>query len=38
MKLDNLSQQEVLELNIPNGVPIVYDVDREGNPISKAEL
>lgn len=38
MKLDNLSQQEVIELNIPNGVPIVYDMDPQGNPISKTEL
>lgn len=38
MKLDNLSETEVLELNIPNGVPIVYDFDPRGNPISKAEL
>jgi len=38
MKLDNLSQQEVLELNIPNGVPIVYDMDPSGNPREKTEL
>ncbi len=38
MKLDNLSEKEILELNIPNGVPIVYDVDADGNPTSKTEL
>ncbi len=38
MKLDNLDEQQVLELNIPNGVPIVYDMDSHGNPIDKAEL
>ena len=38
MKLDNLDEQQVLELNIPNGVPIVYDIDKEGSPISKTEL
>lgn len=38
MKLDNLTQQQVIELNIPNGVPIVYDFDAEGNPTAKAEL
>ena len=38
MKLDNLNEQQVLELNIPNGVPIVYDMDSRGNPMSKAEL
>ena len=38
MKLDNLSEQEVVELNIPNGVPIVYDIDADGNPTHKTEL
>ena len=38
MKLDNLSEAEILELNIPNGVPIVYDFDAEGNPSHKIEL
>jgi 2,3-bisphosphoglycerate-dependent phosphoglycerate mutase len=38
MKLDNLNEQQVIELNIPNGVPIVYDFDPEGNPINKYEL
>lgn len=38
MRLDSLSEEEVLALNIPNGVPIVYDFDSAGNPISKVEL
>ena len=38
MKLDNLDEQQILELNIPNGIPIVYDCDSEGNPLSKTEL
>jgi 2,3-bisphosphoglycerate-dependent phosphoglycerate mutase len=38
MKLDNLSREEVLELNIPNGVPIIYDIDSEGIVLSKKEL
>lgn len=38
MKLDNLSEQQVIELNIPNGVPIVYEFDPEGNPVKKTEL
>lgn len=38
MKLDSLDEQQVLELNIPNGVPIVYDMDSHGNPVSKSEL
>ncbi len=37
MHLDALTQEQVLELNIPNGVPIVYDVDAEGNILSKTE-
>ena len=38
MRLDSLSEQEILELNIPNGVPIVYDMDSQGMPVGKAEL
>ena len=38
MKLDNLTEQQVVELNIPNGIPIVYDFDSEGNPSAKTEL
>ncbi len=38
MELDNLSEAQVIELNIPNGVPIVYDFDDKGNPVAKNEL
>ena len=38
MHLDKMTEAEVLELNIPNGVPIVYDFDSEGNILSKTEL
>jgi 2,3-bisphosphoglycerate-dependent phosphoglycerate mutase len=38
MKLDNLNEQEILELNIPNGVPIVYDMDENANPVHKTQL
>lgn len=38
MKLDNLSEKEVIELNIPNGVPIVYECDAEGAPTDKYDL
>lgn len=31
MKLDGLSKQEVLELNIPTGVPLLYVYDSNGN-------
>jgi len=35
MELDKLSKEEVLELNIPNAVPIVYEIDAEGSVVSK---
>ncbi len=38
MYLDQLTEEQVLELNVPNGVPIVYDCDSKGNPLAKAEL
>jgi 2,3-bisphosphoglycerate-dependent phosphoglycerate mutase len=38
MRLDSLTEDQVVELNIPNGVPIVYDFDSHGNPINKYEL
>jgi len=38
MELDKLSKEEVLELNIPNAVPIVYEIDPEGNVVSKSVL
>ncbi|PIO47321.1 MAG: 2,3-bisphosphoglycerate-dependent phosphoglycerate mutase [[Chlorobium] sp. 445] len=37
MALDKLTKEEVLELNIPNGVPIVYDYEGE-KMISKTVL
>jgi len=36
MKLDNLTKEQVLELNIANGVPIIYDY--EGERIVKKEI
>ncbi len=33
MKLDNLSQQEVIELNIPTGVPLEYKFSEELQPV-----
>ncbi|MFN3385573.1 MAG: 2,3-bisphosphoglycerate-dependent phosphoglycerate mutase [Candidatus Thermochlorobacter sp.] len=37
MELDKLTKEEVLELNIPNGVPIVYDYEGE-KMVSKTVL
>jgi 2,3-bisphosphoglycerate-dependent phosphoglycerate mutase len=31
MRLDNLSKEQVLELNIPTGVPLLYVYDGKGN-------
>lgn len=38
MKLDDLDEKEILELNIPNGVPIVYECDADARPLQKTEL
>lgn len=31
--LDNMSEEEILELNIPTGVPLVYEFDEKMNPV-----
>lgn len=31
MKLDNLTKEQVIELNIPTGVPLLYAYDAKGN-------
>lgn len=38
MDLDKLTKEQVLELNIPTGVPIVYEFDEHLNIISKKTL
>jgi len=38
MDLDKLSRDEVLELNIPTGVPIVYEFSNDGKILSKKIL
>jgi 2,3-bisphosphoglycerate-dependent phosphoglycerate mutase len=38
MDLDKLTKEEVIELNIPNAVPIVYEIDEKGAVISKTML
>ena len=38
MELDKLTQEQVLELNIPTGVPIVYEFDKNLNIVSKKTL
>lgn len=36
--LDNLSEEEILELNIPTGVPLVYEFDDSMKPIKRYYL
>ncbi|MEW9798491.1 2,3-diphosphoglycerate-dependent phosphoglycerate mutase [Alteromonas sp. CYL-A6] len=36
--LDGMSEDEVLSLNIPTGVPLVYELDKDLRPISKEYL
>ena len=31
--LDNISDSDIVELNIPTGVPLVYELDEELKPI-----
>ncbi len=38
MHLDELSRDEVTQLNIPTGVPIVYEIDGAGKVVSKEVL
>ena len=38
MSLDKLSKEEVVELNIATGVPIVYDIDKKGVVTNKVIL
>ena len=38
MQLDNLSKEEVIELEIPTGAPIIYTFSGNESPISKENL
>jgi 2,3-bisphosphoglycerate-dependent phosphoglycerate mutase len=38
MFLDNMTKEQVLELNIPTAVPLVYDFDDNGNILGKKYL
>ena len=31
--LDNVSEKDILELNIPTGVPLVYELDEKLKPV-----
>ena len=36
--LDELSEEEVLKLNIPTGMPLVYELDEDLKPIKNYYL
>ncbi len=36
--LDNISDEEIVELNIPTGMPLVYDLDEKLRPVEKYYL
>lgn len=38
MELDKMTREQVLELNIPTGVPLVYDINADGSVVSKKYL
>ena len=38
MELDGLSQAEVLELNIPTGIPLLYELDGTGKVLERRYL
>lgn len=38
MKLDNLSKEQVIELNIPTGVPLLYVYDEKGAIVKRGYL
>ncbi len=35
MSLDQLTKEQVLDLNIATGPPIIYEIDQHGNVLSK---
>jgi 2,3-bisphosphoglycerate-dependent phosphoglycerate mutase len=36
--LDNVSEEDIVELNIPTGMPLVYELDDELNPLNRYYL
>ena len=38
MELDKLTREQVLELNIPTGIPLVYDFNDAGEVTSRDYL
>jgi 2,3-bisphosphoglycerate-dependent phosphoglycerate mutase len=38
MQLEHLSKEQVLELNIPTGAPLLYELDNSGKVLSHRYL
>ena len=38
MELEHLSREQVLELNIPTGAPLLYELDKKGNVVDHRYL
>ena len=38
MQLDNISERDIPDLNIPTGAPMRYLIDSEGNPVERGYL
>ena len=36
--LDNVSDQDIVEMNIPTGIPLLYELDADLKPISRRYL
>ena len=36
--LDNISNEDIIEVNIPTGVPLIYELDNKLNPIKNYYL
>ena len=36
--LENVSEEEIVELNIPTGIPLVYELDEDLKPIKSYYL
>lgn len=38
MHLDAISEREIVEVNVPTGIPLVYELDKNLKPISHRYL
>jgi 2,3-bisphosphoglycerate-dependent phosphoglycerate mutase len=36
--LDGIADDEIVELNVPTGIPLVYELDRDFRPLRHAYL